>query len=182
MKQALARALYSRCSILLLDDCLSALDKKTRRTVIERLLGSKGHCKTHGITTILATHVTSVVQYADTVLELTPAGAECYYGRAVDWHRFSDSLSLIEDGEETDQKDDLPEQQTDVTEFSKDQTSIEGEDEELAVMRQSGDITIWTYYFGKIGLFRLLIAAFFIILAVLATSFPSKYIELTCGA
>src|ERR1700761_2703046 len=125
MKQALARALYSRCSILLLDDCLSALDKKTRRTVIERLLG---HCKTHGITTIVATHVTSVVQYADTVLELTPAGAECYYGRAVEWHRFSDSLSLIEDGEEGDQKDDSLKQQTDVTEFSKDQTSIEGED------------------------------------------------------
>src|SRR6202012_2024014 len=42
--KALARAVYSRCPILLLDDCLSALDRKTRRLVVDRLLGTDGYC------------------------------------------------------------------------------------------------------------------------------------------
>jgi ABC-type Mn2+/Zn2+ transport system ATPase subunit len=54
--QALARALYSRCSILLLDDLFSSLDRKTQQTVASRLLSSDGHAKKHGITILFTTH------------------------------------------------------------------------------------------------------------------------------
>jgi ATP-binding cassette subfamily C (CFTR/MRP) protein 1 len=56
MLQALARALYSRCSILVFDDLLGALDRKTKHAIIERLFGPDGHVERHGLTVILATH------------------------------------------------------------------------------------------------------------------------------
>lgn len=53
---SLARALYSRCSLLLLDNLFSSLDRKTRRTVAARLFNSDGHIRKHGITVVFASH------------------------------------------------------------------------------------------------------------------------------
>jgi ABC-type transport system involved in cytochrome bd biosynthesis fused ATPase/permease subunit len=53
---ALARALYSRCDILILDDILSALDKKTEKMVMGKLFGSKGLFQKLGSTVIMVTH------------------------------------------------------------------------------------------------------------------------------
>jgi ATP-binding cassette, subfamily C (CFTR/MRP), member 1 len=53
---ALARALYSRNKIVILDDVLGALDAKTKGTVVERVLGKSGILKKLGITCIVATH------------------------------------------------------------------------------------------------------------------------------
>ncbi|KAL5623721.1 hypothetical protein FOBRF1_002971 [Fusarium oxysporum] len=40
---ALARAIYARCEIVLLDDSFSALDHKTEREVVSNLVGTQGH-------------------------------------------------------------------------------------------------------------------------------------------
>ncbi|WJG35266.1 P-loop containing nucleoside triphosphate hydrolase protein [Fusarium oxysporum Fo47] len=40
---ALARAIYARCEIVLLDDSFSALDHKTERQVVSNLVGIQGH-------------------------------------------------------------------------------------------------------------------------------------------
>jgi ABC-type multidrug transport system fused ATPase/permease subunit len=52
---ALARAVYSRAKILLLDDVLGALDATTRRKVFDRLFGDKGLLR-GSTTVVLATH------------------------------------------------------------------------------------------------------------------------------
>jgi ATP-binding cassette subfamily C (CFTR/MRP) protein 1 len=54
---ALARALYARCSLLLLDDPFSSLDRRTRRRISQRLFSTDyGHVQKHGITVVLASH------------------------------------------------------------------------------------------------------------------------------
>ena len=53
---ALARALYSRCDVFVLDDILSALDKKTERIIIEKLFGTKGLLLRINATVIMTTH------------------------------------------------------------------------------------------------------------------------------
>lgn len=40
--QALARALFARCDILLLDDSFSELDGETEKTIFKNLLGATG--------------------------------------------------------------------------------------------------------------------------------------------
>lgn len=65
---ALARAVYARSDIYLLDDCLSAVDSHVGRHIIENVLGPKGllnsKCR------ILATNAISVLPEADYIYQL----------------------------------------------------------------------------------------------------------------
>lgn len=53
---ALARAVYARAEIVILDNVLSALDTITRKTILERLFSGKGLFKETGSTVLLVTH------------------------------------------------------------------------------------------------------------------------------
>ncbi|OTB06833.1 hypothetical protein M426DRAFT_318543 [Hypoxylon sp. CI-4A] len=65
---ALARAVYARSDVYLLDDCLSAVDSHVGRHIIENVLGSRGllssKCR------ILATNAISVLPEADYIYQL----------------------------------------------------------------------------------------------------------------
>ncbi|TGO90668.1 hypothetical protein BPOR_0055g00110 [Botrytis porri] len=52
---ALARALYSRKELLLIDDVFSGLDYKTSKAVFRKIFGPEGLCKLHNMTVVLAT-------------------------------------------------------------------------------------------------------------------------------
>jgi ATP-binding cassette, subfamily B, multidrug efflux pump len=72
---ALARALARRPKILLLDDCMSAVDSLTEKKIIESLKTQKTEC-----TTIIVTHRLSVASLADTVLILDSNGSIAQIG------------------------------------------------------------------------------------------------------
>jgi ATP-binding cassette subfamily C (CFTR/MRP) protein 1 len=65
---ALARAVYARTEFILLDDVLSALDAKTERVVVEKLLGPKGLFRKLNTTVILITHSTQLFHLADHIV------------------------------------------------------------------------------------------------------------------
>lgn len=54
--QALARAVYARRNLIILDDVLSALDATTERHIVDSLIGPKGLFKELGTTVLLITH------------------------------------------------------------------------------------------------------------------------------
>ena len=54
--QALARAIYSRKDVVVIDDVLSGLDWTTQEFVWDNVFGRHGIFRQHGITVILATH------------------------------------------------------------------------------------------------------------------------------
>lgn len=60
---ALARALYTRASIILLDDVLGALDGKTQAIVMSRLFSEAGLLKRLRTTVVLATHASKYRQF-----------------------------------------------------------------------------------------------------------------------
>ena len=53
---ALARCVYARPDIIILDDALSALDARTEQMVVDRLLGKSGLFRQLGTTVVLFTH------------------------------------------------------------------------------------------------------------------------------
>lgn len=53
---ALARALYSKEKLLVLDDVLSAVDRQTAKTIIERVFGKEGLCRRMGLSVLMTTH------------------------------------------------------------------------------------------------------------------------------
>lgn len=59
---ALARALYARPKIFLLDDILSALDKQTEKHVTDKLFGTMGAFSKLGATVVMVTHASRLKQ------------------------------------------------------------------------------------------------------------------------
>ncbi|KUJ15922.1 P-loop containing nucleoside triphosphate hydrolase protein [Mollisia scopiformis] len=72
---ALARAVYARRDLIVLDDVLSAIDAATEHQVVERLLGSQGVFKKLGSTVVLATHAIHHLPLADNIIVLGHDGA-----------------------------------------------------------------------------------------------------------
>lgn len=56
MLQALARALYSRKPVILLDDVLTGLDRETEKSVLEAVFAQQGIVKEAHQTAVLATN------------------------------------------------------------------------------------------------------------------------------
>lgn len=54
--KSLARALYSRCRLVLLDDSFSGLDSHTVELIAGRLLGPQGLFVRNQTTVVIATH------------------------------------------------------------------------------------------------------------------------------
>lgn len=71
---ALARVLYAKPDIVLLDDVLSALDGKTERLVITNLLGPQGLFRKFRSTVVLITHSTRHFHLADHIAVLSKEG------------------------------------------------------------------------------------------------------------
>lgn len=72
---ALARAVYSRAPIMLLDDVLSALDANTQATVMSRLFGKSGLLRGLDITVLFVTHASEL--YSHTIRTRLPFGGFC---------------------------------------------------------------------------------------------------------
>lgn len=72
---ALARAIYSSCPIIVADDILSALDKRTAANIFEAVFSTKGIFKKQGRTTIMATHARRWFYSADQIISLSNDGA-----------------------------------------------------------------------------------------------------------
>lgn len=65
---ALARALYSRKPVFLIDDMIAGLDNTTERLVFDRVFGTNGLLRKMGVTVLLATHATHFAQHADRII------------------------------------------------------------------------------------------------------------------
>ncbi|KAJ8114351.1 hypothetical protein OPT61_g3746 [Boeremia exigua] len=71
---SLARALYDRSSLLVLDDVFSGLDNNTCSRVFERTFGPSGLLRKRGATALVCTHSVRHLSLADNVIVLGPQG------------------------------------------------------------------------------------------------------------
>ncbi|KAH8196670.1 hypothetical protein TruAng_009167 [Truncatella angustata] len=71
---ALARAIYSRAPVLILDDPFNGLDGRTESAVIEALLGPEGLLRKNETLVIWATSTLQQARHADRVISLTDSG------------------------------------------------------------------------------------------------------------
>ncbi|GAT29769.1 multidrug resistance protein MDR [Aspergillus luchuensis] len=67
---AIARAIYARKQLALFDDVLGALDAKTSEQVFQRIFGTQGILRRHGVAAILATHDQKLLAFADNAVLL----------------------------------------------------------------------------------------------------------------
>ncbi|KAK4449692.1 hypothetical protein QBC34DRAFT_350884 [Podospora aff. communis PSN243] len=152
---ALARAVYARRNLIILDDVLSALDATTERHIVDNLIGPHGLFKELGTTVLLITHATQHLPLADHIIILDENGAIAEQGSWDDLRADAGYISkiVLKDKEGDGSKPrDRAEPENEGQDSAKPSEEA-GKMQELT--RKTGDITLYTYYFGAIGQVRL---------------------------
>ncbi|KAI4597228.1 hypothetical protein KJ359_004741 [Pestalotiopsis sp. 9143b] len=158
---ALARAVYSRRDIVVLDDVFSGMDAHTVDHVSRQLLSSSGLFRSRGITVILATHSHKLMSFGDTILALED-------GRIVEMgspqelqsrNGYVANLNLNTSSRDPDhihqQPDHSPLNRVDsaiAESFISTADALEAEDKDASdATRKNGDWSVYSYYFSSSG-------------------------------
>ncbi|KAI0170239.1 ABC transporter [Pestalotiopsis sp. NC0098] len=160
---ALARAVYSRRNIVVLDDVFSGMDAHTVDHVSRQLLSSSGLFRSRGITVILATHshIDKLMSFGDTIVALedgrivemgSPQELQARKGYVANLNL---STSSQNQDHIADQPDHGPLTRVDSTiaeSLISTADAIEAEEKDASdATRKNGDWSVYSYYFSSSG-------------------------------
>ncbi|KAF3103528.1 hypothetical protein TWF102_003714 [Orbilia oligospora] len=158
---ALARAVYSRKPILILDDIFSGLDAVTEERIFARLLGPDGLLRKNRNTIILATHAVHRLPSTNQIIVMTKEGSIQSRGTWESLSSDSTFMEILRDATKSETSstrsgthhagiNDDQEIPHEVTphddENARTQASIDD------ISRKTGDIMVYKHYFKSIGL------------------------------
>lgn len=178
---ALARAVYSRQEIVMLDDVFSGMDGHTAESVSRRLLGGSGLLRTRGTTVILATHNHKLMTLADTLVVIED-------GRVVETGSPQTLLSSdgyvaklglsLRDEEALGVDDDIARTESAALEKAVSTVMASDVDKDSEdPRRKNGDWSVYSYYFSSSG--WITVASFLIGMAIwiFCEEFPTVWLE-----
>ncbi|KAI1277349.1 ABC transporter [Xylaria sp. FL0933] len=169
---SLARSIYARAGIILLDDVLSSLDSRTQDSIMSSLFGSSGIMRTSGTTVLLVGNAAKHLTYADKILIVN--------GKTIiDGGSYHSALSRgLIDGLElrstTHSETNNKPQHTNVKERSSEVTKAHQKED---LRRATGDFAVYKYYFQRVGWAKMLIFVSFVILNVGSYSFGQIWLS-----
>ncbi|KNG91202.1 ATP-binding cassette transporter [Aspergillus nomiae NRRL 13137] len=146
---ALARVLYARCEIVILDDTFRALDGATEKVIIDNLLGPEGIFRRQGTTAVVITNSAQYLPLADHILILSDSKIQLQGSwdelqldaKQIDKFMLDEpdcrDISQVADGQggANMQKDSRADAAQDLT-------------------RQSGDLRLYGYYLSAMGVWN----------------------------
>ncbi|KAG0653052.1 abc multidrug transporter B [Hyphodiscus hymeniophilus] len=166
---ALARAIYARPKIFILDDVLSALDKETEKYIVRRLFGDSGIFAQLGATVLMVTHATQYLHLARQIISISPEGRSLQTSPAP--LKPMNVLVAVEDVPHFEQAERIPRN------VATDLENVAISDEQKDLARQSGDIQVYKYYFKSIGIPKFLLFVSFCILFAFCGSFSGIWLK-----
>ncbi|KAJ5714058.1 uncharacterized protein N7483_011239 [Penicillium malachiteum] len=175
---ALARAVYARRKIIILDDALSGLDATTENNIFYNLFGTMGLLKEIGTSIIIASSSVKRLPYTDVIVVLDSQGRMMEQGSFSALNKTGGYVSSF--GLTAPDWDYKPKRFSDSPSYST-FDSIENEKEDLDPEPENrptgGDLGIYHYYVNAIGWFPTLV--FLVAMAgfVFCISFPSIWVE-----
>ncbi|KAG7047518.1 ABC transporter [Colletotrichum scovillei] len=168
---AIARALYARQELLVLDDVFSGLDSSTEDIVFNNLFGNDGLLCHTDTTVILASSDSRRVPFADDVVLLNDEGRNIDNEAAVKVDRLTDSSRKLASTVASDSAALLPM----ITTNDKPQATVLGLLEDQAdSARQLGDWGMYSFYARAAGWFSLATFAGAMIVFAFCDSFPGN--------
>ncbi|CAH0054441.1 unnamed protein product [Clonostachys solani] len=175
---SLARAVYSRKPLLILDDVLSGLDATTEEKLVLGVFGNNGLLRRNGTSVILATHSIRHVPRADHVIFMENGGkiveqgppAQCAH-RLIDIAN-EDRAASKEAGEVTKNQVE-PLQQT---HQESDELQVNQADDQ-DMNRQVGDFRLYTYYFKSLGWLNTICMASSVMTFAVFQKFPTLWVQ-----
>ncbi|PVH78403.1 putative ATP-binding cassette transporter [Cadophora sp. DSE1049] len=181
---ALARALYSKKELLVIDDGFSGLDAETEEKVFSKLFGNSGLFRRTGTTVILVTHAVHRLPFADQILALDANGRMIEQGTFSELKKgdgYVDSLlryigERSRGGETTDSPDEVEK----VTKLASKIIELEATDDEMAM--HNTELSTYKYYFESIGWRRSFLSLGLFMIACVSTKVTQLVIQFWTGA
>ncbi|GAB7353817.1 hypothetical protein MBLNU459_g4192t2 [Dothideomycetes sp. NU459] len=170
---ALARAVYSRKPLLVVDDGLSGLDGNTSRHVFNQVFGPNGICKNYGIAAVLATHAVHYLPHSDHIVILEEDGTIKQQGSFSELQfslEYAGSVATIV-GEPNEIH---PPESAVAAVKTGEHDQIEIAQQDLA--RRTGDIAVYLYYAKSIGWKYGIILISTAIISAFGMQFPSLWV------
>ncbi|KAK8859863.1 multidrug resistance-associated [Apiospora arundinis] len=163
---SLARAIYARKSLALLDDILSGLDAVTEEHVFRKVFGRDGLFRRSGTMVILATHSVKRLPEANLILALNETGEIVEQGTFSELNVPGSYIHTLQVKLQKEEQENEEVTETDagsVGEKTKEIVEVEEKAEaEVDESRQIGDWTIYKYYGHALGPMALFIWIFFL--------------------
>ncbi|RAK73686.1 putative ATP-binding cassette transporter [Aspergillus fijiensis CBS 313.89] len=165
---ALARAVYARKDLVILDDVLSALDTNTKSLILERLFGERGVFRKLNSTVILVTHDTASLAYADKTLVISNDSLEV-----------DDCGDIISPEPPDHDTIDTPRgsKENNILMPKEDAAQIAKDNQLSDLKRSTGDYQVYKYYLRSIGWSSSLLFLLFVILNVFCSTFSQIWLE-----
>ncbi|ETN39964.1 uncharacterized protein HMPREF1541_06191 [Cyphellophora europaea CBS 101466] len=147
---ALARAIFSRAEMLLLDDVFSGLDNDTAEHIFRRLFSRNGLLKRLRTTVVLVTHAVHRLPYADVIVSLDQQGRVSEVGNYIALsnsngyvHTLDLGLKQWDDGG----MDDFPKEKPKPS-LKVEETQEQGTED---LLRRTGEWKTWKHWFKSCG-------------------------------
>ncbi|KAG6092442.1 hypothetical protein E4U30_005419 [Claviceps sp. LM220 group G6] len=174
MRVSLARALYSRKSLILLDDVLTGLDRATEASVLETVFGCGGIIKTIQSTAILATNTAGHLRFADHIIVLNRNGEVAEQGTFDEVSKSGGYLQHLANlPTSTSSRHEAPELSGDVYR----ELGLENEVEEQVSGRQTSDLQIYSYYIRVAGKSNFCVYVLICAAYTFGLNFPSIWLQ-----
>ncbi|GLA28949.1 hypothetical protein AnigIFM63326_006542 [Aspergillus niger] len=142
---ALARAVYSRCDMLVLDDPFSALDKTVGEHIVDRLLGPKGLFKATKAGVFLLTNSAQLFPLADRLLTLQGSKARLEDPSNVQKGEQLGSIVASTAGVvQNTQSSELHDKKTPGQNNRMNEAAVD-------LLRKTGDVAVYGYYVNAVG-------------------------------
>ncbi|KAG4438100.1 hypothetical protein IFR05_006421 [Cadophora sp. M221] len=179
----LARALYSKKELLIIDDGFSGLDAETEEEVFSKLFGNTGLLRKMGMTVILVTHAVHRLPFADHILALDASGHVAEQGSFEVLKRgggyvegLLEHLGERSRGGKSDAQDDAEKDGRTVSKV------IELAAEEDETVMPNGEFATYRYYFESIGWRRSFLSLSLFLFACVSSKVTQLLIQYWTGA
>ncbi|KAG6153317.1 hypothetical protein E4U37_003042 [Claviceps purpurea] len=176
MRVSLARALYSRKSLIVLDDVLTGLDRATEASVLENVFGCGGIIKTIQSTVVLATNTAGHLRFADHIIVLNQDGVVAEQGtfdKVSKSGGYLQHLANLPSATGTISRHEAPELSGDVYR----ELGLEKEVEEQVSGRQTSDLQIYSYYIRVAGKLNFCVYVLICAAYTFGLNFPSIWLQ-----
>lgn len=153
---ALARAVYAKPELIILDDVFSGLDAETEEQIFNRLFSSQGLLRKMKTTLLLVTHTVSRLSYSDHVIVLDAKGNIAEQGSFADLKTSGGYVQNLDSRSKSETQSDSGSEKDQSTPPSAVPQIRAAQVEEIDAItqeldRQSGDFAVYKHYFSAIG-------------------------------
>ncbi|KAJ6779421.1 hypothetical protein PWT90_03877 [Aphanocladium album] len=175
----LARALFARKALVLLDDVFSSLDRRTAISILFRLCGEEGFLRELGSAVVFCTYLPECLDVADQLIMLDGKGHASIDVSEHDREARMEMIRSLNPSQVAKTEEDEEQEQEKIRlSFEQESKPAISSPEPKNDVRQKGDASLYWLFLDPMGRVKVLFWAFVMLLASIGEMAPDVYMRL----